>query len=221
MMFSGHIVEFLTGLHDRFSHIRNRIFSIGTIVKCEQSMLLFCYCGWYNSARDKKGSKNYANISVSREKSASTGDNNGKSSDNAKSSSQISRPYTGNYKVLEQSEPNLENLVNLLESSGITNSFALTAFSSICTESWIIDTRASAHIIRNLSMLDETYDLQSPCIFILRNGSSLHVTKVGRITLQTSLTLTDVLYIPQFKFNLLSVHKLAKHHNIKFIPFNF
>lgn len=49
------------------------------------------YPEWYNGARDQKGSKNYANLSVATEKNANTGDNNGKLGKSVENSSKISR----------------------------------------------------------------------------------------------------------------------------------
>ena len=41
------------------------------------------------------------------------------------------------------------------------------------------------------------------------NGPKVRVTKMGRIKLHDILILEDVLYVPQFRFNLISVHKLC------------
>lgn len=53
----------------------------------------------------------------------------------------------------------------------------------------------------------------------LPDGNSILVHSSGRIKLHDSLVLDDVSYIPSFKHNLLSVSKLTKCNNVRFIFF--
>ncbi|CAN1337135.1 hypothetical protein LINPERPRIM_LOCUS37471 [Linum perenne] len=46
----------------------------------------------------------------------------------------------------------------------------------------------------------------------LPNGLKVSVTHVGSVQLMNSLVIHDVLVIPTFNFNLLSVSKLISHH---------
>ena len=47
----------------------------------------------------------------------------------------------------------------------------------------------------------------------LPNGTREHISHVGTITISDALVLRDVLYVPSFRFNLLSVSSLLKHDN--------
>lgn len=98
-------------------------------------------------------------------------------------------------KYLSNLNSYLANMVNLLESSGNIQIFALTAFKNTYNESCIIDIGASSRITRNLNLFDTIYNLQPSCNVLLPNGTSLDVAKAGYITLQTNLLLIDVLYI--------------------------
>lgn len=48
------------------------------------------------------------------------------------------------------------------------------------------------------------------------DGIAKNVTHVGNINLTSKLVLKEVLYIPCFKFNLLSVNKLSNHTQVTF-----
>lgn len=54
----------------------------------------------------------------------------------------------------------------------------------------------------------------------LPTGSTVNISHTGTVTISSLLSLTDVLCVPNFKHNLLSVQKLIKHNNceVKFLP---
>ena len=55
--------------------------------------------------------------------------------------------------------------------------------------------------------------LSTPSIVTLPNGKSVHVTHAGTIIVNNSLALYGALYIPSFRYNLLSVNKLSSQLN--------
>lgn len=69
---------------------------------------------------------------------------------------------------------------------------------------WIVDTRATNHMC-DLKLFDSVKPIASPKPVHLSNATSIKVTHAGTITLNKAITLTNVLYIPAFKCNLLSV----------------
>ena len=75
--------------------------------------------------------------------------------------------------------------------------------------SWIIDTGATDHMICSTSMFTTITDIVSKSVR-LPNGHFASVTHVGTIKISDSLILHNVLCIPSFSFNLLSVSKLLK-----------
>ena len=72
------------------------------------------------------------------------------------------------------------------------------------TNTWIIDTRASNHMTRNLSHMHELRDIQS-CPVGLPNGQHTTTIKEGSVVLDGGLKLTNVLYVPKLNCNLISV----------------
>ena len=74
---------------------------------------------------------------------------------------------------------------------------------------WVIDTGASDHIVYSVSMLT-TFTSISHCVVKLPNNESTTITHVGTVQLSTQFTLHNVLCVPSFTFNLLSVSQLTK-----------
>jgi len=74
---------------------------------------------------------------------------------------------------------------------------------------WIIDTGATNHMIYSTSFFTNITSVASKTIQ-LPNGQHALVTHIGRIKISKSFVLTDVLCIPSFSFNLISVSKLIQ-----------
>ncbi|XP_068649009.1 uncharacterized protein [Aristolochia californica] len=79
--------------------------------------------------------------------------------------------------------------------------------------SWIIDSRAFDHLSGNKHMLHSL----SPCLphklVTIANGSQTTVLGKGSSSLTASIPLKDMLFVPQFPLNLLSVSQLTKQLN--------
>lgn len=75
---------------------------------------------------------------------------------------------------------------------------------------WIVDTGASDHMVSNLALFSHTYKLHKPVLIGLPDGSLKHVLIAGTVHLSKDIILEDVLYVPEFKLNLLSVSKLVE-----------
>ncbi|XP_016473235.2 uncharacterized protein LOC107795165 [Nicotiana tabacum] len=84
---------------------------------------------------------------------------------------------------------------------------------------WIIDSGASDHMTSDKSLLFYIETLYVPYLVSLPNGYKVKVHNVGSLALFPDLILHNVLYIPSFKFNLISVYKLVAKpgHMIQFI----
>jgi len=74
---------------------------------------------------------------------------------------------------------------------------------------WIIDSGASNHMSYNKDFLTNITHLPIPYLVTLSNGYKVKVTYTGSFSLYPSIILSDVLYIPSFKHNLIFVHKLV------------
>ncbi|XP_019223507.1 PREDICTED: uncharacterized protein LOC109205272 [Nicotiana attenuata] len=77
------------------------------------------------------------------------------------------------------------------------------------TKTWIIDSGASEHMCFDSSSFLELSPLPIPVHISLPNSFQLYVTHIGRVSIQNDMILERVLYVPSFKYNLLSVHKLC------------
>nr|XP_009607247.1 uncharacterized protein LOC104101499 [Nicotiana tomentosiformis] len=86
---------------------------------------------------------------------------------------------------------------------------ALLASDSL--QDWIIDTGAINHMVAGLELLNKASLVQTsqPKKVHLPNGETSQVTPIGTSTLSDQNTITNVFYISQFKYNLLSVSKDA------------
>ena len=74
---------------------------------------------------------------------------------------------------------------------------------------WVIGTGASDHIVCSIKLLT-SYTEISHSMVELPNGEAAVVTHIGTIHLSSHITLTNVLCVPSFTFNLLSVSALTK-----------
>jgi predicted aspartyl protease len=75
--------------------------------------------------------------------------------------------------------------------------------------SWIIDTGATDYMVSSPSLFTSITAIVSTHVN-LPNGSIAAVTHIGTIKLSEILTLTEVLCVPSFTFNLISASKLIK-----------
>lgn len=73
---------------------------------------------------------------------------------------------------------------------------------------------AALHLLQNVKYAHAHLKINLP------NGDTTCITHVGNIQLSCGLKLLNVLYVPNFHHNLLSIHKLAKdnHCEVTFSP---
>ena len=75
-------------------------------------------------------------------------------------------------------------------------------------ETWVMDTGAIDHIVCFKHLLT-SFTAISHTVVELPNGEAVLVTHVGTIKLSSHITLTNVLCVPSFSFNLISVSALT------------
>ncbi|OIT04807.1 hypothetical protein A4A49_65077, partial [Nicotiana attenuata] len=77
---------------------------------------------------------------------------------------------------------------------------------------WIIDTGASHHVTPHKEVLDNIRKIenQNNSAVQVPTGGKCHVEHTGNVKMLDELILKDVLHVPDFKFNLMSVSKLTK-----------
>lgn len=79
---------------------------------------------------------------------------------------------------------------------------------------WLIDSGATDHICSNLNMFISYKPVNGNNDYIvIPDGRQVPILHVGSVKIQDNLILHDVLHIPLFQFNLISVQKLCKDLN--------
>ena len=77
------------------------------------------------------------------------------------------------------------------------------------SDSWIIDTGATGNMVHSVSQFTIITSIVNTYAY-LPNGDQALVTHVGTVHISSTLVLEDVLCVPSFGFNLISVSKLTK-----------
>lgn len=84
----------------------------------------------------------------------------------------------------------------------------LLSSAEISKTHWILDTGATHHICCSLSLFHTHRDFASKVK--LPTGHTVLVARAGTVFLSANMILIDVLYVPEFQFNLLSISSLTK-----------
>ena len=90
--------------------------------------------------------------------------------------------------------------------------FASNLSSSIDTTCWILDSGETSHITCSISFLTNSQPLHDFYVH-LPNGTRVLVSSFGDVSLSSSLILHNVLYIPSFGVNLISIPALLQDVN--------
>ncbi|XP_049343919.1 uncharacterized protein LOC125808244 [Solanum verrucosum] len=79
-------------------------------------------------------------------------------------------------------------------------------FISENNEVWIVDSGATNHMVSKMNMFikGSVSELQIPKIVYLPNGGTTQVTHVGSCALTDKSVISNVFYLPEFKYNLMS-----------------
>ena len=89
---------------------------------------------------------------------------------------------------------------------------ACNSIKSSCTfdsRLWILDTGASDHMSSKSTFLHDLRPLAYPMMVNLPNGTKVQVTQSGSLRITDGMVLHNVLLVPEFQFNLLSIRRLC------------
>lgn len=100
--------------------------------------------------------------------------------------------------------------VNFSKITDFACNSCLNTNSSILDDYWVVDTGATCHICTVYNFFKDIRDLKEPVNVHMPDGNIRTTNKSGRVSLNQFMVLENVLYIPSFKFNLLSVGKVLK-----------
>ncbi|POM80728.1 Integrase catalytic core protein [Phytophthora palmivora] len=92
--------------------------------------------------------------------------------------------------------------------------FSLAATSAMSKSEWLVDSRASSHMTSVRDKFVSMKDLKTPVRITTTDGTKIDAVATGTVVLKmvngTSVSLLDVLYIPEVDGSLISVSKLSE-----------
>ena len=94
------------------------------------------------------------------------------------------------------------------------NNYSTQFFSHpfIPSNAWVIETGAIHHVCCNISLFSHSRLVHNTTI-TFPNGHVVAIHRVGSVRLSDTLNLDNILFVPMFTFNLLSISALTLSHN--------
>ena len=89
----------------------------------------------------------------------------------------------------------------------------LCSHAAVNKSEWILDLGATDHMTYNTENLSDIKVPHEKSTIVLPNGNSSEISSIGKVKSFAEIELQDVLYVPVFKYNLLSIPKLARDSN--------
>jgi len=108
--------------------------------------------------------------------------------------------------LVHLSNPTLKNTDVFANVAGLPNS---SPANSILSHSWMLDSGATDHVSFDSFFFVHFNTSRMPCVNLL-TGSSVPIDSTGTILFNKNITLDNVLHVPSFSLNLMSVSKLTK-----------
>ncbi|OIS95931.1 hypothetical protein A4A49_58602, partial [Nicotiana attenuata] len=227
------LLQFLVGLNESYSHVRSQVLLKTPVLTVNQAYALViqkesqrtlgakrpglicefcgykghlkenCYkiIGYPPDFRSKKkaptqGVKPYANAATAEKGNASS-----------------TQSTQGNFFTEDQ----YKQLLNLLNKQDTGDCHSLMAginalLSNAFDCEWILDSGASHHINFHKEIMHDVKDCNAhnDSGVQVPTGNKCQITHTGNVSILDNQVLMDVLHVPKFKFNLLSVSKLTK-----------
>jgi hypothetical protein len=120
--------------------------------------------------------------------------------------------------IIDLTSDQYNRLLDLLSplntnSANFASNLVFCHSTSFPNHEWIIDLGTSDHITSNWSSLNNVHPLHQPCPIKLSNGDVISITHTSTLHVSFDISFSNVLYVPLFKFNLLSISKLTINLN--------
>ncbi|KAI3788114.1 hypothetical protein L2E82_00783 [Cichorium intybus] len=147
-----------------------------------------------------------------------TSDKSVSSVDNTKMELQFTNEQVSKILGLIKEKSILEDVsANMAGISSMSN--VICAYNSIsyCLghREWVVDSGATQHMTGSFTNFENYVDVSDLEMSVDHpNGTKAMISKIGDLKILPSLILKDVLFVPEFKVHLLSVHKLARDSRI-------
>lgn len=115
--------------------------------------------------------------------------------------------------------PACPNLMSFTQGSSSNLANLAQAFhnNSNVTPDWYVDSGAMAHMSPSPASVDSSHPYGGNEIVTFGNGNTLTVSRLGRKTINKTISLHDVLIVPTLSKNLLSVSKLTHDFPLDFL----
>lgn len=84
-----------------------------------------------------------------------------------------------------------------------------TLSDTLASDAWIIDSGSTTHVCSDLNLFTNTSSVLGVTVS-LPNGVHEPITHIGSVHISSSIVLHNVLYVPSFRFNLISVCSLLR-----------
>nr|XP_004245314.1 uncharacterized protein LOC101251909 [Solanum lycopersicum] len=107
----------------------------------------------------------------------------------------------------------VDTMANVATAGVSGTSGKITALMSDMSQiNWIIDTGASNHMVHNFGLMSQSanLDVQGGMRVNLPTGDQVSISHIGEPMILKDKVVKDVLFVPEFKYNLLSVSQLTK-----------
>ncbi|KAL0399945.1 UNVERIFIED_CONTAM: Retrovirus-related Pol polyprotein from transposon RE1 [Sesamum radiatum] len=156
---------------------------------------------WYKLLNDKKKQGKHFTANLEGKGASSSGETSQNVTDMM---SEVLRILQNNNKPTDPIT-NYANYVNMDEEFA-GNTYKLTDIDFKC---WIVDTGATNHICACIELLHSYTEPMTPQYVHLPDDSKQAVKYIGIVKLNDRITLGNVLFVPQFSINLLSVSQLC------------
>ncbi|KAL2902865.1 Retrovirus-related Pol polyprotein from transposon TNT 1-94 [Bienertia sinuspersici] len=86
-----------------------------------------------------------------------------------------------------------------------------TCFITSLNTKWIVDSGATDHFCSNLDLFDSYEKFTGvPKTITVANGKQVNIEHIGTVIFGNGIKLERVLHVPDFKYNLISTHRLCK-----------
>ncbi|KAL2240231.1 UNVERIFIED_CONTAM: Retrovirus-related Pol polyprotein from transposon RE2 [Sesamum indicum] len=170
------------------------------------------YPDWYKNMMDQRKAGNKPTYSRVTDTRMNQQANNMQTSLNNEPDANLSRLIRKEMLRIMQDQSSTQMSSSISEFQGYAGK------NSITSQAWIVDSGASAHTCTSMSNLENLHELNSKVYVKLPDATSQHVKISREVHINDDIILKDVLYVPAFKHNLLSVGKLCKdnHVNVHF-----
>lgn len=107
--------------------------------------------------------------------------------------------------VSHAAHPQIDSQDHTKHSAGMILSASSSFMSN--SSSWILDSGATSHLACRSNLFSQYTPLIN-CFVTLPNGTKITVSGMGSVFLSCKLVLSNVLYIPSFHVNLISLSSL-------------